>query len=518
MHKRRLVWAVSVLWLLCFLPAQAQGPLRFRVTLPKTVASHTLSGRLIVFMQAQTADNPTPPEHLGTGFIPGAVSMAATELSALPPGGTVDFNPDTLAYPRPFSQEKPGSYYVMALLDTNHTYAYSSLGAGDLTSPVLTFAKIDPAQAGMVALSLDRQTPAKPTPADTESVKGVEFASHALTQFWGRPITMHAAVVLPPASKSAGELPTVYHIHGFGGNDLSAWAEGPRLVQAMADGKEPPMVHIFLDGSLPTGHHGFADSVNNGPWGAALTTEFIPYLEKKFRLTARPSARFLTGHSSGGWSTLWLQVTYPDFFDGTWSTAPDPVDLRSFSGVNVTPGSTDNFYTKADGTPRNLVRRNGKDIASIEEFAKQETVQGDYGGQFASFEWVWSPKGQDGRPLPLFNRVTGELSPTVERAWQKYDIRVILERHWQTLGPKLHNKLHLFCGADDTFHLNESLVYLKAFFDSVHGDATCEIVPGRDHFTLYQPYTTYPQGLAHRIYAEMESSFQQKPLLFGKNK
>ena len=44
-----------------------------------------------------------------------------------------------------------------------------------------------------------------------------------------------------------------------------------------------------------TGTHEFADSVNNGPWGAALTTEFIPHLESKYRMDAKSNGRFLQG-------------------------------------------------------------------------------------------------------------------------------------------------------------------------------------------------------------------------------
>ena len=36
----------------------------------------------------------------------------------------------------------------------------------------------------------------------------------------------------------------------------------------------------------------------------------IPALEKQFRAVGKPGGRFVTGHSSGGWSSLWLQVTY----------------------------------------------------------------------------------------------------------------------------------------------------------------------------------------------------------------
>ncbi len=37
-----------------------------------------------------------------------------------------------------------------------------------------------------------------------------------------------------------------------------------------------------------------------------------------------------SGHSSGGWSSLWLQIEHPEVFGGVWSLAPDPVDFRDF--------------------------------------------------------------------------------------------------------------------------------------------------------------------------------------------
>ena len=90
-----------------------------------------------------------------------------------------------------------------------------------------------------------------------------------------------------------------------------------------------------LDPSCPRGHHVFADSANNGPVGKALIRELIPAFYKKFRGIPSPKARFLAGHSSGGWSSLWLQVTYPGQFAGTWSTSPDPVDFRDFQRINL---------------------------------------------------------------------------------------------------------------------------------------------------------------------------------------
>jgi hypothetical protein len=316
---------------------------------------------------------------------------------------------------------------------------------------------------------------------------------------------MRAGVVLPPGygDNSSPRYPACYDIHGFGGNHLTAWREGPGWVERMRKGERMEMVRVYLDGSFPSGHHEFADSVNNGPWGRALTEEFIPHLEKRFRLIGAPHARFLTGHSSGGWSSLWLQVSYPDYFGGTWSTAPDPVDFRSFTGIDASPSSNGNAYRAPDGKPLNLVRKG----ASFEEFVRHEEVLGGYGGQIASFEWVFSPRGGDGRPLRLFDRAGGALNPAVTRAWAKYDIRRIVETNWDGLGGKLLGKLRIVCGAEDTFHLEEAVTLLCGFLKSKGREDVCEIVPGRNHGNLYSPYQTYPDGLDQRIDQEMRARF-----------
>ena len=184
------------------------------------------------------------------------------------------------------------------------------------------------------------------------------------------------------------------------------------------------------------------------------------------------------------------------------------MDLHSFTGIDVTPGSTQNAYLNKAGGPLNLVRMSGKEIASFEQFAKAEEVQGEYGGQIASFEWVWSPKGPDGRPMKLFNRETGEQDPFVQRAWEKYDIHKIVEANWATLGPKLLGKVHLVVGSEDTFHLEEAAIMFCGFLKSKGREDACEVVPGRDHMNLYQKYTTYPDGLAIRIDKEMRVSFE----------
>jgi hypothetical protein len=241
-------------------------------------------------------------------------------------------------------------------------------------------------------------------------------------------------------------------------------------------------LRVTLDASCPLGHHVFADSANNGPVGTALVEEFIPTFDRQFRSIARPTARFLTGHSSGGWSSLWIQVTHPDFFGGTWSTAPDPVDFRDFQLINLYRESV-NMYVDANEEQRPLAIVNGQVRLWYKGFADMEWTLG-HGGQLHSFEAVFSPRGQDGKPLLLWDRKTGIVNTEVAKAWEKYDIRLILERNWKTLGPKLAGKLHVYVGDQDTFYLNGAVVLLKESLEKLGSNAVVEIHKGKNHSSL----------------------------------
>src|SRR5580693_10405876 len=89
------------------------APLRFEITLDPAVAPHGSSGRLLVFL----ADAKKPREVLSGGFVPGETWIAAKEVEYFASGSTIVFDPDVIAYPKPFSQAAPGDFEFMALLD-----------------------------------------------------------------------------------------------------------------------------------------------------------------------------------------------------------------------------------------------------------------------------------------------------------------------------------------------------------------------------------------------------------------
>lgn len=485
--------AISAFLFFAFSIAGAADGVHFRIKVDPSVvkAGQPLSGRLLIFMTRDMK----PVQIIDPDYMnPNAVWISGTEVTNLQPGKTIEIDADALSFPDAFSKAPVGRYQIMALLDADHSYTYNGPGAGDVISTVIKADMPD----DKTDLTLSKTLPDQKVEVPA-NMRLISFESPMLSAFWGRPVMMEATVALPPSYDKSGKqrYPTVYAVSGYGGTHLNPLRHAADVSKAMMEGKRPEMIYVYLEAHCSLGHHVFADSANNGPWGTALEKEFIPYLEKQFRMDAKPSGRFLTGHSSGGWTTLWVMINHPDFFGGTWSTSPDPVDFRNFTGPDLTQYPPVNAYHDAAGKPYGLVRMGGKDVMTVDQYARQEGVLGYYGGQFASFEAVFSPKGPDGQPMQLFDRDTGRIDPIVQKAWEKYDISRVLRTNWKTLGPKLKGKLHIFVGTADTFHLDEAVRLLDAELKKLGSDAKIEYLEGKTHFDLYEG------GLTERIATEM---------------
>ncbi len=475
-----------------FAGAQEPPPSRphvfVRVTLPSAHVE-AVSGRLLVFAAPASGAKAVDLDQMS----PAKVFVAAREVGGLGPGETVEVDLDEVAMPKPFSQMARGSYDLQAVLDVRHSYNYVGRAEGDLVSGVVTAELPVSSSAAPLQFSLNEtvaaaEDPLAKRPEVDAVLKPIDFVSPVLTRFWGRDIHMRGWVLLPPGYSDASKerYPTVYFTHGFGGTLASLRGRtAPMLFDRMHAGKMPGMIWVLLDESSATGTHEFADSVNNGPWGKALTEELIPHLEAKYRMDARANGRFLQGHSSGGWATLWLQTQYPKIFGGTWSTSPDPSDFHAFSTIDLyAPGA--NMFHRADGTPQPMLRVNGKPQSSMEELSELEAVLGPYGGQLASFEWVFSPRGPDGRPQQIFDRRSGAIDSSVAAYWRAhYDIDEYLKGNWPRISADLKGKVHLFVGTDDTFYLDGAARRLQATLEQMGGEPHFTFVEGRSHFNVY---------------------------------
>jgi Putative esterase len=466
-------------------PADPGAGPAFEVEYPSTLGDRPITAR--VYVMLEPGGSRLEPRLGPNWFRP--QPFFSREVKDWKPGQTVRIDSTAIGFPGPISTIEPGEYTAQAVVRLNLDTHDIGTGEGNAYGPTVRV-KVGPKDSETIRLAINKVVPPKKF-QETDRIKLAELESPLLSSFYHRPIKHRAAVILPEG-KPAGKLPTVYIIPGFGGDHHMAG----RYVASSQMNFAGDLVRVILDPDCGTGHHVFADSATNGPRGKALIEEFIPYLEKTFGLEPKPRARLLNGHSSGGWSSLWLQVSYPDFFGGTWSTSPDPVDFRDFQRINIY-ASDENMFRDREGKKRPIARMGILPVIFYDRFSKMEEAMGP-GGQLGSFEAVFSPLGPDGQPRKLWNRDTGVIDPAVAKAWEAYDIRLILERNWPVLGPKLKGKIHVITGGMDTFYLEGAAQLLKDSLAQLKSDAVVEIVPGRDHGTILD------RNLAQRLDREMK--------------
>ena len=356
-----------------------------------------------------------------------------------------------------------------------------------------------PLVAFAVALSSLSPRPAPAAPPSTALVV-VSRTSDLLSRFLGKPIEMRAAAFVPArCARMEVRCGVLYHFPGFGGSLARAGVTLREYIRLSAHVPRLTMAHVFIDPSVNGGYNYFTDSQNNGPWNSALTREFIPYIEELLGIGGSARSRFLEGISSGGWAAMWLQVSNPDFFRAVWAIAPDPLDFRHFYRVDVTPGSTDNFYSKPDGAPRYLDREHSITIQHLMQDVDADPSQG---GIISSYEFAWSPRGPDGLPRRFFDRSDGRLDEQTLEAWQAYDVHTILSDGGAPLRDTLAGKLNVYCGTNDGFFYNQPTAALCRFLEQSRYAAVCRLIPGRTHSTVFLPTSLYPFGLRHLVLTE----------------
>ena len=462
-------------------------PLRFVVSFPGNVRSNPVNGRVLLFLSRRTEGEP----RMG-GIFSTDQAMFARDTTNWVPGTQLVFEParfgapDALAFPMSLDWLEPGAYRAQALIDLDDTRRDFNAGPGNLYSSVVS-CTLHGSRGGTVELVATNIVTERPR-ADTDWVKLVEVRSRLLSEFHGRETKLRAAVILPSTytNKADAQFPALYVVPGFGGRHTSAWGwiETPAGAKWKKGELPLQMFRVVLDPDVPLGHSVFANSANNGPVGDALVQELIPEIEKRFHAIPHAYGRFVSGHSSGGWSSLWLQVAYPDFFGGCWSTAPDPVDFRAFQTMNIYEDR--NGHWTREGLPRPLSRSRDRVELSFQQLNHLEYVYG-YGGQLDSFNAVFSQRGADGRPRPLMDKLTGTIDREVAEHWKRYDIRLVLQENWPRLGPKLKGKLHVIAGGWDTYYLNPGTELLRDFLATTDYGGYVEILPGSHGSFLTEP-------------------------------
>lgn len=503
-HCQRVAYSLSaiVLFILAgWLPSNA-ADVRFKITLPSGYPQ-PITGR--VFIMVSKSDTPEP--RLQVGSWRSRVEFLGKDVQGWEPGQAVYVDQLTMGYPFKSIRELPaGDYYVQALLnlytrfqraDRYTIWAHMdqwegqqfNRSPGNLYSTVGHF-HLDPLSGYEIQLTLNQIIPPVRVPPDTQYVKHIKIQSKLLSQFWGQPIYIGATVLLPEGydAHAGAHYPVLYeqgHFSlrpplGFSTEPAPANAappregriSGPELYQRWTSAGFPRMMVVTFQHPTVYFDDSYAvNSANDGPYGDALMTELIPYLEEHFRIIRQPYARVLSGGSTGGWESLALQVFHPDFFGGTWTFFPDPVDFTRYQMVDI---YNDNDAFLAPGydppVPERPMERTaeGQVDMTMRQMSQMEEVLGSHGRsgqQFEAWEAVYGPVGADGYPKPLWDKVTGKIDPRVATYMRDhdYDLRYYLEKNWATVGPQLVGKLHLYCGDMDNYYLNLAMYKLEGF-------------------------------------------------------
>ncbi len=488
-------------------PSAAQ----FAVTYPETLDSGPLDGRLLLLLS--TKDEGEPRMQISDDA--DSQQVFGLDVENWKPGEERTFDLQALGYPLKSLMEVPaGKYRVQALLHKYETFQRAdghtvklpmdrgegqqwNRAPGNLLSTPMEI-EVEHGGKTPYRITLDQVIPPIADPPETKYIKHVKIQSKLLSEFWGRPMYLGAHVLLPEGfdEHPDARYPIMIN-HGHFPYDFTGFRPEPpdenlepeyskrfdldgynKIVQEYAHdfykqwtGPDFPRVLIVeIQHANPYYDDSYAvNSENLGPYGDAITYELIPHIEKEFRGLGTGWSRFLYGGSTGGWEALAAQVFYPEEYNGCFAACPDPIDFRAYTVVNIYEDK--NAYYE-EGSFLRIPRPGKRDFlghltSTLETMNRMELVLGENsrsGGQWDIWQAVYSPVGEDGYPQPIWDKRTGEIDKDVAEFWkQNYDLTHIMQRDWETLGPKLQGKVHIYVGDMDNYYLNNA-VYLTEDF------------------------------------------------------
>jgi hypothetical protein len=497
-------------WLFAFLTVSSAQIITVRF--PVARSTTPLDGRLLLLL----SNDPSEEPRMQIDDTPKSQMVFGVTVDGWRPGEPMTVGDNATGYPRASLKDvPPGDYTIQAVLNVYETFHRSdgktvklapdrgegqhwNLAPGNLLSKPRVV-RIG-SGAPPITVSLDEVIPTiKPEP-DTKYIRHLRIQSKLLTQFWGRPMYLSAVVLVPEGfdSRPQARYPLIiFHDHFVSGmNDFRETPPDPSLkpdyserfhlagynriqqeeayknYQTWIAPGTPRVLIIKLQHANPFYDDSYAvNSSNVGPYGDAIETELIPAIEQKFRGIGQVWARFVYGGSTGGWESLAVQMFYPDHYNGAFVACPDPVDFHAFMTADLYKQDNLFYLQGANKTIEQPGMRDylGHTLISMRDNVAYEAALGDHGrsgDQFDIWQAVYSPTGDDGYPQAIFDKSTGVIDHNTAEYWrQHYDLNAILQRDWNTLGPKLQGKLHIYVGSDDTYFLNNAVYLMEDFLN-----------------------------------------------------
>ncbi|MBT8385421.1 MAG: esterase family protein [Bacteroidia bacterium] len=125
------------------------------------------------------------------------------------------------------------------------------------------------------------------------------------------------AIYLPPDYEtSLRSYPVLYLLHGAG-DDHTGWVQFGEVLhitdKAINEGKATPMIIVMPDAQ--TGQLGYFNDIN-GKWNYEdfFFKEFMPQIEKKYRIKSEKRYRAIAGLSMGGGGSFMYALHHPELF------------------------------------------------------------------------------------------------------------------------------------------------------------------------------------------------------------
>lgn len=493
---------------------EVSTPVEVSISFSDAVGTDKMDGRLLLIL---ANNNKTEPRfQINDGLK--AQLIFGKNVDGMAPNDKVVFNGEDFGFPiASLADIPPGDYYVQALL---HKYETFNLSTGQTvklpmdngegqqwnSSPGNVYSKpmkVTITENGIpkIDIQMDQIIPSIEEPKDTEWIKHIKIKSEKLSEFWGRDMYLGAHVLLPKGFEEHPEAKyplMIFHGHfpsDFGGFSTTPPdpnmkpeyssrfnVEGYNIIQEQEAydfykrWNEPDFPRfIIIQIQHPTPYYDDSYAVNSasqGPYGDAITYELIPQIEKQFRGMGEGWSRFLYGGSTGGWEALAVQVKYPEEYNGCFAACPDPIDFRAYCLTNIYEDKNAYYYDSAYKKLEVPAHRDnlGQIQSTLREGNHLELVLGDKsrsGQQWDIWEATYSPQGEDGYPVRLWDKMSGDINADVAKYWQEnYDLRYILERDWDKLGDKLKGKIHIYCGDMDNYYLNNAVYLMEDFLES----------------------------------------------------
>jgi enterochelin esterase-like enzyme len=154
------------------------------------------------------------------------------------------------------------------------------------------------------------------------------------------------AVYLPPDYEaSVRSYPVLYLLHGLG-DDQTGWVQFGEVLniadKAINAGLATPMIIIMPDAN--TGKQGYVNDVKS-EWlyEDFFFKEFIPFVEKTYRIKADKHYRAIAGLSMGGEGTFIYALHHPELFSSACplSAATGPLNIQEIKNYRLWAGVGD---------------------------------------------------------------------------------------------------------------------------------------------------------------------------------